>query len=258
MVHGGQIDEGLEGRARLPPGLDGAIELVAGALELIAAAHGEHAAGMRIEGDDGAADLGNLTKPVAGRGIGLAVRPCADRLDQDDVPPRQHVRRLARTRAHPLVRQHRPRPGELGEGDPARHAEADADGRPASVEGEDDGEPPGADPDRRRICRERSGPGRLRRLRREGKPADGAAPAVPAVIGDQAGPQGLIGDGLEAGVDRGAHGEPAGIEHLLAEAVDEVAPDLLAEIAGIDERRVAAGDDASGTIRAAAAAAAVM
>src|SRR5689334_10210446 len=91
VAQGGQVDEGLEGGTRLPPGLDRAIELIAPVLELIAAAHREHAAGMGIEGDDGATDLGNLAQRIAGRGIGLAVRPLADQLDQDDVAPLEHV-----------------------------------------------------------------------------------------------------------------------------------------------------------------------
>ena len=69
VVERGRVDERLERGAGLALGLDGAVELAHGEGE--AADDGEHAARVRVHGDEAAADLGDLhQRPGAGGLVG--------------------------------------------------------------------------------------------------------------------------------------------------------------------------------------------
>ena len=148
VVERRRVDQRLEGRARLALGLQGAVELAGGEGE--AADHRVHAAGVRVHGDEPAADLGDLhQRPGAGRlGRVLGRHP-------DDVAGAEHVgHRLGRcaARARPPAPPRRgsppPRgpppgcrpPGAPGAGPPppwssappGRRRGARAPGRPAT------------------------------------------------------------------------------------------------------------------------------
>jgi hypothetical protein len=114
-VHRREIDERLEGRARLARRLDGAVELAAAVGP--AAGHGEHAAGLRVHHDDAALDVGHLAQRIGPWRIGLGVgaRRLLDLLDDDHVAHRHDVARAARRGADRLVLQGRASPGHLGE-----------------------------------------------------------------------------------------------------------------------------------------------
>ena len=87
----GQIDERLDRRAGLPLGLGGAVELAQ--FEAEAAAHRQHAAGMRVDRDQRARDLRDLAqgcraaRGAAWRRVALGAWPAASRqrLDQHEI-----------------------------------------------------------------------------------------------------------------------------------------------------------------------------
>ena len=62
------------------------------------------------------------------------------------------------------------------------------------------------------------------------EPRLGATPTVAAVVSDQAVAQGLGGQGLKLGRERGSDRETALVEHVLAMAADQLPPQLLGEI----------------------------
>ena len=73
---------------------------------------------------------------------------------------------------------------------------------------------------------------RILRRRRIRQMRDGAAPAVPAVIGDQPFAERLVRHVLIRSRIARAHGQPAFVDHLLAKPGDELAPHLFEEITG--------------------------
>ena len=68
----GRVNEGLEARARLPRRLQSVVVLVDGEVE--AADHRPHRAGIGIEGNQGALDVGNLRQHPAVAGLGRVFR----------------------------------------------------------------------------------------------------------------------------------------------------------------------------------------
>ena len=89
FVEGGQVNKGLEGRARLPPRLGHPVEFTD--LRRKPAGHCQHAAGMRIEGHNPATDLRHLAQPVSIRRPVLILVLAGHCLDRDDVARREHV-----------------------------------------------------------------------------------------------------------------------------------------------------------------------
>ena len=82
VVERRRVDERLERRAGLALGLDGAVELAHGERE--AADDGQHAAGVRVHGDEAAADLGDLhQRPDAGE-VGGVLRRDLDHVARTD------------------------------------------------------------------------------------------------------------------------------------------------------------------------------
>ena len=115
-IHGREIDERLERRARLARRLDGAVELAAAVGP--AARHGEHAAGLGVHHHHAALDIGHLAQRVGpGRiRLGVLAGRLLDLLDHDHVADIDDILRAARRRAETLLGQGRRGPGHFGEG----------------------------------------------------------------------------------------------------------------------------------------------
>ncbi len=221
-----QIDEWLEGRAGLAQRLGRPVVLAQLVAE--AAGHGEHAAGVRIHGDDAAADIGDLPEPEGAGRIGLALVLTGDRFDQHHV---SHLQRIARPLDRPaeaLAFQRRPRPAQLVQRDPPLRAIGKPDRGLTRIGLQHHGQLPGADAAGRLQLGQAFDPARAGR-----DLAQGAAPAMAAVIGDEPVAQRLVGDRLQLRIDRGADRQPAGVEALFAIALQQVAADLFGEIIGV-------------------------
>ena len=126
----GQIDERLDRRAGLPLGLGGAVELAH--LEAEAAAHRQHAPGMRVDRDHRARDFGDLAQIVERAAGDVAGRSASPRCafgaaglaaSSDSVSTSTRSPGLttsagrARRGAERAVVAQRPRPAHLGERD---------------------------------------------------------------------------------------------------------------------------------------------
>ena len=237
-IHGGEIDERLERRARLARRLDGAVELAAAVGP--AARHGEHAAGLGVHHHHAAFDIGHLAQRIGlGRiRLGVLAGRLLDLLDHDHVAHGNHIARRARRRAEPLLGQGRRGPGHLGErqralairqADQLHHLRLDL-----AHHGELPARRPGQRPalgDAGELLLPHAHVGDL---------GVGAAPAVAAVVGDQAVAQRVVGDRLDGRIERGRDGEPAFIEALLAVGRHQVAAHFLGEEVGLHDLGVAA------------------
>ncbi len=230
ILKGGEVDEGLEGGARLAQRLGRPVELALAEAE--AAGHGQNAARARIHRDHAARDLGDLHESEAVLGIGLALGVFRDRLYEDQRAAHQHICRIVGGRPHPLVLQPGPRPGHLGEGDRAGGAVLEPDLGRLRAHSRHRGQAP-----------VRQGRGRpLHRLHR-GSPipvlgnvledAQRTAPAMAAVIGHEALAQRSLREALQAAVQRGPHREAAAVEVVVAIEIGQFAPHFLDEVVGI-------------------------
>ncbi len=242
-LHRGEIDEGLEARARLAVGLGGAVELADRVRK--AAREGEHAAGARIERDQGSLDLRDLAELEADRSFGPRLG-----LDHHHVAGGEDVAHPARDGAEPAI-DHWPRPGEAGEfecagergafplGVPFEPAQAGA--RRAHLEHH--GEPPGGQHAARRgKSGKQTRPAVTERGRIEVEMLHRAAPAAMfAVIGDQSLAQHAIGHALEAGIEGRIDQEPPLGRGGLAELGDQALAHLVGEIGGVGIRLGAMG-----------------
>ena len=120
-VDGGGVDEGLDGRPDLAPGLDGPVELAAP--EVVAADHGQQVAGVGIERDQRPLDGGGPRQhggggrrpgrgsggrpfPPGGGGAGSLLRNCTGRTSPDAMVrpagplPGQHLGGVGRLELH--------------------------------------------------------------------------------------------------------------------------------------------------------------
>ena len=231
IVERGQINEGLEGGAGLPGGLGHPVELAV--LEAPAAAEGQHAACVRIHGDEAAFDIRNLPQGEGGCRIVLAVVVLGDGFDEDHITRRQNIRRFLHAAAQSLLFVPFPCPGQFSQGDLAERAVFEADLYLFVLGNQDKSLAP-------------AGKRRFRRLERAKSIAPAGddldlserpAPTMAAVVMHQSPMQGLVREALQLRVKGGADGEPAFIEAVLAEPADQPAPDFLGEIIRLGDFR---------------------
>ncbi len=238
VLKGCQIDKGLERRAWLPFGLGYPVELAH--TEIPTADHRQNAPILRVHSYKTAADIGDLPQAVSGdrrggrSGGALVVadgsrgggRRRTDRLDKDDVAHGQHVMRRTHKSAELLIRPGLARPGQLAHRDASLIAAIERDIGAAGIERSHRRYLPGVD------TRPLGHGGKGRNRRRSGRSmADGAAPAVPTIVGDQPVVIGAFGHRLITGRIAGSDREAALIQGLFAKANIQLAPDVLGEIA---------------------------
>ena len=243
MLERGQIDKGLDRRARLPLGLRRAVELAD--LKAEAAAHRQHPPGMRVHRDDCAGNLGDLAKIVERarprRRLRRRLRDAGfgallQRLDENEIARLRDIGSVARQAAERPVIVERPRPAHLRERNAPGLAVLQPDLGAVIIGAQYDRELPasGRSARRQRFGRE---PGRP--VRAGIDMADGAAPAaMTAVIGDQPVAQGLVGRRLQFAIHARADRETRLVESFLAIAGEQLAPHLFREIGAIDDFRL--------------------
>ena len=183
---------------------------------------------MGIHRHHGAADLGDLAQPIGVGGIILAGGILGHGLDGDHIARRQGVARLADGGTHIVAGGiDMAGPGELSQRDLALAALAQADLGRLGIDAQHHGELPAIEAGRQRNGSQRLGPvaGRV-------DLGDGPSEAMRPVVFHQPVMQHLVGDGLQARIEGGAHRQPALVERVLAEAGDQLAAHLLGEIIG--------------------------
>ena len=188
-----------------------------------------------------ALDVGHLAQRVGLRRIGLGVGAVrlVDLLDHDHVADAHHVGGRRGGAADALVGQRRPRPGHLGEGHRAVALAIVAAGRRCCTDWAStlvttaSCQAGGPLSGRRWAMRANSSS----QTAHVGDLGVGTAPAVAAVVGDQAVAQRLVGDRLDGGIERGADGEAALVEALLAVGRQQVAAHFLGEEVGLSRPR---------------------
>ena len=210
-VERGRVDEGLEGRTRLSQRLRRPVEL--GLVERKAPNHGEDAPGIGVHRHHGAGNLGDLAQAVLS---GVALHG----LDIDDIAGRERAAHAATGPAHAVDRQNaglalaRHLAGFF-----ARRLQTDASLRLAGVEHHR--EPPRFHVAERRNRRQLRSP-----IGRNVDVIHSPAKAVRLVKSHQAIRQRLARERLNFWIERGADGQTAFIELLLAVTIEQFAPQI--------------------------------